>query len=156
SRLGIRMGNPSRSVRRFWFAVVLTLLTLVAGLPLGGIRSQRIAQNVGGFAQLAVRSEATAEQPSDRKGIIWLPDAKWATPTGYNWAGIESDLQDMSRANIGWIRIFLRQSLSLDFLDRLVPLVAQYHIQMLPIMTKTDPSHDLGTPAQQATYRAWI
>jgi hypothetical protein len=138
--------------------MILVALMLFSGTPFGGPTPSRAAQ---GTSELeldiaATTAQTAAEQAADRKGVIWLPHAKWDTANGYDWAGIESDLQDMQRAHIGWIRIFLRQDLPMSFHDRLVPLIAQYGIQLLPIIKKTDPQEDLGTPAQQAAYRAWL
>src|SRR3990172_7264847 len=53
----------------------------------------------------APMAQAGVIQAADRKGVIWRIEHKWATESGYNWAGIESDLQDMSNAGIGWVRI---------------------------------------------------
>jgi hypothetical protein len=148
--------NPR--ARRSWVPIVLTILTFTLGIPLGapapahaalaGVERQGLAANR--------LSQNTPQEAVDKKGVIWLPHAKWATADGFNWTGIESDLQDMKRAGVGWVRIFLRQDLPMSFHDQLVPLIDEYNIQLLPVVKKTDPLEDLGTPEQQETYRQWL
>jgi len=162
TNLTIRLGNSrGKAMLRSVVIRILFLFAIVSGLPFdlaGATGSEVFALGVDKteIAPSEVVPQATAEQAADRKGVIWSPHVKWATSSGYNWAGIESDLQDMNRANIGWVRIFIRQDLPFSFLDHLVPLIAQYNVHFLPILIKTDPYHDLGNTTQQAAYRAWV
>jgi hypothetical protein len=137
---------------------MLVALALFLSSSLNGALPTYAAQEVGAAEsdQAAASAQSEAQLAADRKGVIWLPHAKWDTASGYDWAGIEGDLQDMSRSGIGWVRIFMRQDLPMSFHDRLVPLVAQYNINLLPIIKKTDPQEALGTPEQQQRYREWL
>src|SRR3954451_3513806 len=104
----------------------------------------------------ATRLESDALPLTERKAVIWRPEDKWKTSSGYNWDAIESELQDMRNAGITWARIFYRQSEPVAFLDQLIPLAGQYNVKIVLVLLKTDPAKDLGTPTQQATYRTWL
>jgi hypothetical protein len=130
------------------------IFVLVLGVSVGDSTLQAAARNVGEQIDPAVVQGVG--QSAARKGMIWRAEDKWATADGYNWAGIESDLQDMQNAGAKWVRIAFWQNQSLSYYDRLLPLIGQYGLQVLGNVRKTDPSKDLGTTAQQAAYRTWL
>src|SRR4051794_18195373 len=110
----------------------------------------------GQAPDLSASPQAEVAAIIHRKAVIWRPEDKWKTSTGYNWSAIESELQDMRNAGITWARIFFKQNESTAFLDQLIPLAGQYNVTILIVTMKSDPGKDLGTPEQQATYRTWL
>ncbi len=143
-----------------WLRLVLvwSILLLSSGVPVGHSSLHAAARRVDAGkanSQAAVQA-ITGNQSPARKGMIWRAEDKWAIPDGYNWTGIESDLQDMQNAGAKWVRIAFWQDKPFSYYDRLLPLIAQYNIQILGNIRKTDPSKELGTPAQQEAYRTWL
>lgn len=136
--------------RRFchWLAALLALSMLAPTPMLYPVRSMPVYAATTSTA-------AAAPNPADLKGVMWMTK-KWQTGTDTDWTGMESDLQDISNAGIGWVRIGVQEGTPFSFYDQLMPLIAKYHIKVLALVLKSYPENDLGTVTQQAAYCAWL
>ncbi len=143
--------------RKFHLFLVCSILLLTSGFPLGDSTLHAAAHSASaGERHSQAAAQAAGEQSAARKGMIWRAEHKWATEEGYNWTGIESDLQEMKNAGVSWIRIAFWEAQPLSYYDRLIPLIGQYDIQILGNIRKSYPEKDLGTPAELEAYRNWL
>ena len=76
---------------------------------------------------------------------------------GKNSRGIVSDVRDVDAAGATWIRLDLEPTAgSAAALDVVVKAAKARGINVLVVLRKTPPAKDLGTPADRATYRAFV
>src|SRR6266487_2530943 len=90
------------------------------------------------------------------KGVSWKINNMWGNYPNTNWTGVEWDAQDLQNAGVTWARTNLDQNVPFAYYDHVVQIARAHDIHLMPLVYKSDPPDDLGTPAQQQAYIAWL
>lgn len=129
--------------RRFITACIC-ILTLVASLVPAVVPSATATAPIGAF-------------DSHSKSVIWYL-GRWWDPTinNYNWTGIQSDLDDIQKANITWIKTYFTINTAYSVYDRLIPLLQARGINLQATINSPQKYYLATDSTYKTNYKTWV
>lgn len=136
------------------YAHVCLLMSLLSLLSCSASRS--IADGVPSTPVQGQVKQSEQSSLSAQKGVTWQIEQMWGDWPRTRWDAVAQDAADIHNANITWARVSLPQDHPFAYFDKVVQLARQYHIRLLALVYKSNPSNDLGSLDQRNAYKNWL
>lgn len=103
-----------------------------------------------------VRVRDIVPSASLEKGASWLHGHTWGFPQGDDLVGLEADADDLSAANVDWVRTRVGEDDPTFDLDNFTAILSAHNFKWNCTIRKNDPAKSAGNSTQRNAFKAWL